>query len=365
MFQQTSSRIKSFDWILFGSVILLFLIGLSTIYSTVLAGEGQSFSLITKQLLALALGLMTFAIITWIDIKYVYYLTPALYIVSVILLAVLLFYTDPIRGIKGWFVLGPVQVQPAEFVKITLAFTLASYVQLVGSRMKTWKGLLGALVILGLPLFLIALQPDLGTALVVMAIGMGILFFSPIDLKKIAVIGVIMLAVSPLGYAALEDYQKARITSFLSPNADPLGGNYNQIQSIIAVGSGEITGRGWGRGTQSHLRFLPEQHTDFIFATFSEEFGFLGAFVVLALFGILTVRIVVIALNASDLYSHLVLIGMVLFIFSQMVVNIGMNIGVLPVAGLPLPFMSYGGSSLIANLIAIGCVESVAIRRST
>ena len=363
MLEGKRENIRSFDWLLFITAGLLFIVGLSTIYSTILAGEGQPTSLITRQLLALVIGLIMAAVVIWVDLKYVYYITPVLYVISIALLVGLLFYTDPIRGIKGWFVIGPLQVQPAEFVKITVALSMAAYVRLIGSKISTWKGLFGGLGILGLPLLLIIAQPDLGTALVLLFMGGGILFFSNVDLRKLILVLVIMVALSPVLYGQLEPYQQQRITSFLNPGADPLGTGYNQIQSEIAVGSGSVLGRGWGRGTQSHLQFLPEQHTDFIFATFAEEFGFLGSVVVILLYTLLVGRIFVISRSVSDQYLFLITISMALFIVAHVLVNIGMNIGVLPVAGLPLPLMSYGGSSLLATIIALGIIESVAIRR--
>ncbi|MCA9397736.1 rod shape-determining protein RodA, partial [candidate division WWE3 bacterium] len=313
--------------------------------------------------IALVLGVICAGVVMAIDFKYVYYITPFLYIVSVILLVGLLFYTDPIRGIKGWFVIGPLQIQPAEFVKIATVLTMAAYIRLIGNKIATWLGLFGGLLLLGLPLGLIILQPDLGTALVLLTIGMGMLFFSDVDLKKLFAVVALGLVISPFLYANLEPYQQSRITSFLNPDADPLGTGYNQIQSEIAVGSGNLVGRGWGRGTQSHLQFLPEQHTDFIFATFAEEFGFLGSFVVIALYVSLVTRIFYVAFTVQDQYFFLITVGMALFLAAHVIVNVGMNIGVLPVAGLPLPLMSYGGSSVLATVLSLGIIESVAIRR--
>jgi rod shape determining protein RodA len=214
-----------------------------------------------------------------------------------------------------------------------------------------------------IPFGLVLVQPDLGTAVVILCIGLAILFFSAVDLKKMAILGVCAIAVLPLFYSQLEGYQKQRLTSFMDPESDPQGSGYNQIQAEIAVGSGNVFGRGWGRGTQSHLQFLPEQHTDFIFATFAEEFGFLGSMVILILFAVLIGKSTIIALRTSDQFLFSVAIGVIVFFTVQFFVNVGMNIGILPIAGLPLPFVSYGGSSLIATLIGVGMVESVAIQR--
>ncbi len=359
----SKSKLQSFDWIIFIATALLIVIGLSTLYSTVLAGSDQSYQLVTRQLLALSIGLFCFAILSWIDIRYLYYITPVLYIASLVVLAVLLVYTDPIRGIKGWFVIGPVQVQPAEFVKLSVILTLGAYVHAYAAQMKTWKGLLGGLLLLAIPFVLVMVQPDLGTAVVIFSIGAAIIFFSGIDMKKLAIVGACVIAALPLLYGQLEDYQKARLTSFADPSNDPLGSGYNQIQAEIAVGSGNLLGRGWGRGTQSHLHFLPEQHTDFIFATFAEEFGFLGSVVVLVLYALLIGKSIMLALQTTDQFLFSIIIGVVVFILVHVFVNIGMNIGILPIAGLPLPLVSYGGSSLIATLMGVGMLESIAIRR--
>lgn len=353
-----------FDWILAGAAFLLFLIGLSTIYSTVLAGQGLSGSLVVKQLIAAGIGITGIVVLVRFDIRMLRIAVPVAYVVLVLLLGILLLTADPIRGASSWFVIGGFQFQPSEFLKITLIIILASYCAHFGTRMREWKIMLGYFGILAVPLGLIVLQPDLGTAAVVLVIGGVMLFFSRSDFRKLGLLVVIAIISLPFGYNNLADYQKARITSFLDPSADPLGAGYNQIQSVIAVGSGGLWGRGWGRGTQSHLRFLPEQHTDFIFATYTEEFGFIGAGVVLILILAIIIRLLLIAKNAKDDFSFLMITGILGYFSFQVFFNIGMNIGLFPVTGFPLPLMSYGGSSLITTCLAIGLAEAVAMQRT-
>lgn len=353
-----------FDWILAGATLLLFLIGLSTIYSTVLAGQGLSGSLVVKQLIAAGIGIVSIVVIVRFDIRMLRVIIPIVYVFLVLSLVVLLLTADPIRGASSWFVIGGFQFQPSEFLKIALIVILASYCSHFGQRMREWKVMAGFFCVLALPLLLIVLQPDLGTAVVILVIGATILFFSRSNFKKLGLLVLIAIILLPFGYNSLADYQKARITSFLDPTADPLGAGYNQIQSVIAVGSGGFWGRGWGRGTQSHLRFLPEQHTDFIFATYTEEFGFVGAGVLLILVILILARLLFIAKNTQDDFSFLIIMGILGYFSFQVFFNIGMNIGLFPVTGLPLPLMSYGGSSLITTCLAIGLAEAVAMQRT-
>jgi len=364
MATDTKTFFHRFDWILAGAALLLFLIGLSTIYSTVLAGQGLSGSLVVKQIIAAGIGIAGIITLSRIDLRLLRIAIPVVYGVLVLLLAILLLTADPIRGASSWFVIGGFQFQPSEFLKIALIIMLSSYCAHFSTRMRKWKVMAGYFAILLLPLILVVLQPDLGTAAVILVIGGVILFFSRTDFKKLGLLVAIAIVALPFAYNNLADYQKARLTSFLDPSADPLGAGYNQIQSVIAVGSGGLLGRGWGRGTQSHLRFLPEQHTDFIFATYTEEFGFIGAGVVLILIAVIIVRLVFIAKNAKNDFSFLMIMGILGYLCFQVFFNIGMNIGLFPVTGFPLPLMSYGGSSLITTCLAIGLAEAVAMERT-
>lgn len=364
MSAEMRSFLHRFDWVLAGAAFLLFLIGLSTIYSTILAGQGLSETLVYKQLLAFILGIFLAWFLIKVDLRSVRFFSPFLFGGLLVLLVLVVLTADPIRGASSWFVIGGFQFQPSEFIKVALILVLASYCGHFGRRMKQWKVLFGYMLILALPLALILMQPDFGTAVVVMIIGATIVCLSSTDLKKLLLFILIGVIFVPVGYNSLADYQKARISSFLDPSSDPLGAGYNQIQSVIAVGSGNMLGRGWGRGTQSHLRFLPEQHTDFIFATFTEEFGFVGGIIVLFLIAIIVVRLMYLARRVQDRFSFYIIIGILSYLSIQSIANIGMNIGLFPVTGLPLPLMSYGGSSLITTIIAIALAEAVAVQRT-
>lgn len=361
MFRDFTKRLPRFDWGLLVGVASLTIIGLSTILSTVLAGQDISTSIFTKQLLAATIGVLAFMLITWVDMAFIVFFAPAVYAVSLLLLIAVLFVGGPIRGANSWFVLGPVQVQPAEIAKIGLILGLARYIDFAGKKMHSWRYLVGALVLIAPCVVLVAIQPDFGSASVLASIALAMLFVSPVGVGKIVLGALGGIAATPAVYYSLADYQQTRILSFLNPGSDPLGAGYNQLQSVIAVGAGKIFGKGWGRGTQSHLQFLPEHHTDFIFATFAEEFGFIGTLMVIGLFVFILVRMYLITQNVQRLFPFLVVVGVMAMLFIQVLFNIGMNIGIMPVAGLPLPFVSYGGSALVISYIAIGLVESIAI----
>ena len=281
-----------------------------------------------------------------------------------ILLISVLILSPEVRGAHRWFIIGDFYLQPSEFIKPLLIISLASFFAKIQTKINFFRFYILSFALLAVPVFLIFLEPDLGTAAILSAVWLFMLFLSPIKLKSLILFLLPFLLLIPISYFFLADYQKARIVSFLNPTADPLGHGYNVIQSQIAIGSGQITGRGWGRGTQSHLRFLPEQHTDFIFATFAEEQGLIGIIILFVLFGILIWRGIKTAYKNSSLLGSLLAIGVTCLIFIQTVVNIGMNLGVLPVTGVSLPLLSYGGSGLVSTLISLGLLASIS-RHST
>lgn len=330
-------------------IILLLSIGILVIYSS-------SPQLAIQQGIFAMVGLIFYFLISQINYHMLQGLVKPSYILIILLLVFVFILGIETRGVIRWIPLGIFNIQPSEFAKPIAILTLATFWFV---SLPTWMNLFRSIFILFPVLFLIFKQPDLGTTLTVCAVWFGVLFGSRVSIKKIFFIFLATLVFIPLGWYTLHDYQKSRITSFLSPTSDSLGIGYNLIQSTIAVGSGEIFGRGLGYGTQSRLKFLPEYRTDFIFATISEEFGFLGAVSILILFLILISYSLKIAAGA-DYFGALISLGVAITIFFQTLVNIGMNIGVLPITGITLPLVSYGGSSLISTLISLGLVASVA-----
>lgn len=360
MIKKFASRLKKFDLILLAAAVLLIIIGLSTLQSTVIAGQGLTQTLIERQASVAVIGFLFILLLHSFDYRYLRFLAPGLYILSLLILLLVLFFAPEVRGVKRWFFLGDLQLQPSELTKLLVIVFAASFLAWAKENINSVRYLSLYLLLLGLPLGLIVLEPDLGTALVIALVGLLLLITAPTKIRWLLPLTLLMLVGVPSGWVFLKAYQRQRIMAFLNPSADPLGAGYNLIQAMIAIGSGQLTGRGWGRGTQSHLQFLPEQHTDFIFATFSEEMGFVGAVLVLVLFAIIIWRGFIIAKNAPDLFGSLLALGITGLILVQAAINIGMNLGLAPITGIPLPFLSYGGSSLLTTILGIGVLESIA-----
>src|SRR3954468_15444612 len=268
---------------------------------------------------------------------------PAYVVGLAFLLAVALF-GDVVNGARRWLHVGVTRFQPSEMMKLAMPMMLAWYFHRRESALKLRDFALGALL-LAVPLALIARQPDLGTAALVGATGFYVIFFAGINWKVLATLGVGAMAALPLLWGVMKDYQRKRVLTLLDPTTDPLGAGYHIIQSTIAVGSGGLAGKGWLYGTQSHLEFIPERHTDFIFAVFSEEFGLIGNIVLLVLYALLVGRGLMIAANAPTVFGRLLASAIALMFFTYAFVNMGMVSGVLPVVGVPLPFISYGGTA--------------------
>jgi rod shape determining protein RodA len=271
-----------------------------------------------------------------------------------------------VMGARRWLDLGPFNLQPSELAKIAVALALAAWFSVDADRRKGGYGLIGLAVpflIISLPAGLTLKQPDLGTALVILAVGATQILFARVKWKTLALLGSVAVVGAVLVYPHLKPYQRKRVESFLDPQKDALGAGYHATQSIIAVGSGQGLGKGWGQGTQTYLSFLPEQHTDFIFSVWAEERGFLGCLLLLALYFILVASAIDVASNARDRFGFFLATGLAGMLFWQVVINIGMVIGVLPVVGVTLPLMSYGGSSVLAIYMALGLLASLGMRR--
>jgi rod shape determining protein RodA len=283
-----------------------------------------------------------------------------------VLLLLVLVKGRVVMGARRWIGVGPVNLQPSELAKIAVTLALAAWFHGDAERRKEAHPVLGLVVpllVTALPAALVLKQPDLGTALVILSVGGTMLLFSRISWKPVALLAAVAVGGALLAYPHLKPYQRKRVEAFLDPESDVLGAGYHAMQSKIAVGSGQGLGKGWGQGTQNYLSFLPEQHTDFIFSVWAEEHGFLGCLVLLALYLALVVAALDIAGHARDRFGQFAALGVTAMIFWQAVVNIGMVTGVLPVVGVTLPLMSYGGSSVVAIFLGLGVLASVGMRR--
>lgn len=345
---------KNFDFFIPLSLLVIATLGLAIVWS--LAPE-----LFWHQFFFLFLGFSLFLIFAKIDIRIFENLAFPAYFGSIFFLALTFFFGQVTRGATRWVQIGGFTVQPSELVKPLLILFFAYLL----AKEETFRPrrLVMIFLLLLVPVFLIFKQPDLGSSLVVLSFFAGMLLASGMALKFLVAAGALGLLFLPLIWHFLKDYQKLRILTFLNPKLDPLGAGYNQLQAIITVGSGKIFGRGLGRGTQSHLAFLPEHQTDFIFASLSEELGFLGAALLLLFYALILFRILTIARQTSSSFGRLVCLGVFSMLLFQIFVNVGMNMGIAPITGITLPFVSVGGSSMASLMICLGLVESVAILR--
>ncbi|MBI4038759.1 rod shape-determining protein RodA [Candidatus Daviesbacteria bacterium] len=329
------------------SSLLLVSIGILVIYSS-------SHQLALNQLIFTIFGIAIYLLVSQFELDLIKNLILPINVFIIILLIAVLILGVETRGALRWIPLGIFNVQPSEFAKPALILFLANF---WSGNLPTWSNILKSLFWSSPFFFLVFKQPDLGSTLTLIAIWLGILLALHISVKKMMILFLIISLVIPSSWLFLHDYQKQRIVSFLTPGSDPLGKGYNLIQSTIAVGSGEFLGRGLGRGTQSRLQFLPEFRTDFIFASIAEEMGFVGSALILSLYLFLLSYCLSLARKAK-IFGFLVAVGVVSGFIFQIFVNIGMNIGLLPITGITLPLISYGGSSLIVTFLSLALIIS-------
>ena len=288
------------------------------------------------------------------------------YVIVLFLLVAVMVKGRVIMGARRWLTVGPVNFQPSELAKIAVALALARWFHMDAGKRKDGYGLFSLAIpaaITLVPAVLILKQPDLGTALIVVAVGATVMLFAKVRWQALVMVAIAVALGAVFAYPHLKPYQKRRVETFLNPEGDVLGAGYHATQSMIAVGSGQGLGKGWGQGTQTLLSFLPEQHTDFIFSVWAEEHGFVGCLLLLALYYALVVSAIGIAANARDRFGHFLAVGVTGMLFWHAFINMGMVTGVLPVVGVTLPLMSYGGSSVIAVMTGIGLLNNVAMRR--
>ncbi len=354
------SSLRRYDWFLVAVVFVLISIGFAAIYSIDLS-RGEDLIYFPTQLIALGIGSAVLLIAARVHMSFYQASAKFAYIVSAALLVGVLIFGVTIRGTTGWFRVAGFSFQPAELSKVALILAMGFLMYRQGRRFDKLQFVVLSGIITFVLAGLIMMQPDLGSALVLGGIWFGLLLIGGAKKRYLLFLISAVLFMFVIGWFFLfQDYQKDRLATFLNPEADPLGAGYNVTQSIIAIGAGQFFGRGLGFGSQSQLHFLPEAQTDFIFSVIAEELGFVGAVTVLILYMLLLWRLMLIARNSRNDFGTYTVMGIIMLFVVQVVFNIGAATGLLPVTGLTLPFVSYGGSSLIINLFLIGIAESIA-----
>ena len=367
------SKTPQLDWLLMLAAAGLVVVGTLLVWSATTAREdltaGDPQAYLKKQLVNVAIGLVLGVMITATDHRWVRILAPLVYVASVVGLALVLVMGTTINGSRSWLMLGGLSIQPAEFAKLAVVIGMAL---LVAERTEgSWKqrevrhlDVLGMLGIAGLPAVLILLQPDLGTMLVLSATVFGVIAVSGAPRRWLFGLsgGAVAAAALAVSVGVLEDYQVDRFMAFTNPDLDPLGAGYNTEQARIAIGNGGVFGQGLFDGSQTRSGFVPEQHTDFIFTVAGEELGLVGSAVIIALLGVVLWRALTIAMHSDDLFGRLAAGGIACWFGFQAFQNIGMCLGIMPVTGVPLPLVSYGGSSMFASLMAVGLLQNIHLR---
>lgn len=356
--------IKHIDYSLIFLVLVLCFLGLLVIYSTTqpeISNE-EDMQFTKRQLLYILVGLFLCFIVATIDYHQLEKIAIPIYILAIIMLVYVLLFGKTMGGSRRWIKVAGFDFQPSEFAKIALIIFLADFLSRQKDKLSNFLYFLLPFLFTGVLMLLITKQPDLGTAIVFLAIVLFMIYVAGIEWKYILMISLLLVASFPVLWSFLKDYQRKRIIFFLNPELDPLGAGYNIIQSKVAIGSGGLLGQGLFSGIQSQLKFLPAQHTDFVFAVIGEELGFFGALLLLSLFILLLWKGIKIAQEAPDLLGTFLATGVVAFMFFHIFINIGMVMGLVPATGLPLPFISYGGTFMITNFIGIGLLLNVHLR---
>ncbi len=356
--------IKNFDVWLFLVTLLLVVVGIAVIYSATYQMGGKS-SYPEKQFYWACIGLIALFLGLFIDYKTFDRLAYLFYFMNLGLLLLVLISGKVVFGAQRWLSFGAFSFQPSELAKVTIIMVLARF---LGDRKKQLNSiwcLLGAFALGIVPMVLVILQPDLGTGIVILPVLFAILYVAGVPRRYLWILVIAGLLFSPVLFSLLKDYQKSRLLVFINPDADPLGAGYATNQAKIAIGSGGLLGKGWLSGTQTQLSFLPENRTDFVFATMGEEFGFIGSIFLLGLYTFIVIRGVQTAQQSKDFSGALLASGISVMIALHVFVNVGMAVGIMPVVGLPLPLISYGGSCTVTTLFAIGLLINIRMRRFT
>lgn len=355
---------KKFNYNLLILMGILFAIGIANLVSAT-GVEDKSLGLYRTQLVWFGIGTLLTVVLLFFRYTFLSRIAYLIYFANVILLGLVLGVGRSSLGARRWLSIGGFGGQPSELMKLTMVICLAKYFEsdqnTAGYR---FRDMLLPFMLVGVPVGLILLQPDLGTALILLLTFASMMVFMKIHPRTLAIIAMVGIVAMPLAYKfALKPYQRQRIITFIDPTSDPKGAGYNSIQSMIAVGSGQILGKGWKKGTQSQLNFLPEHHTDFIFSVFSEEWGFLGSVVLLVLYLLFMLNGLSVAYQSHDKFGLLLALGIMTIFFWHIFINLGMVMGLLPIVGVPLPFLSYGGSSLLTSVLGVAILTNIANKK--
>jgi rod shape determining protein RodA len=356
--------LKNYGWALFILTLTFLIIGLVNLYSASFQTEYYVFK---KQLVWVNLGLIGMILVSFLDFKTIKRYTTHIYAITTIFLIITLLFGREVAGSKSWISLGHlINIQPSEFAKLTIIIALAKfYDNDFDPGPYGIRDLVKPILIVAIPVVLVMLQPDLGTAFVIILISGSIIFFMGIRFKSLLFLLIVIIGISFSSWQFLfKDYQKERIVTFVDSSQDPLGSGYNAIQSQIAVGSGKFLGKGFKSGSQTQLRFIPAQKTDFVFSVLAEEWGFVGAIITLVIYFLIILWILDTASGSKDKFTMLICFGIAAMYFWHIVINVGMVIGILPVTGVPMLLLSYGGSSTISSLLGIGIVLGIRMRRT-
>lgn len=353
------------NWPLLAVIFLLCAAGVLNLYSASAFRIGDGMALTPfykKQMIwgGVSLGVLILTMV--FDYRHLKTTSWVIYILTLGALVAVFFWGRTIYGAQRWLDLGLFSVQPSEVAKIGVLLMGAVWLSKIKSPLG-FRDLIKVIMIAMVPAYLIAKQPDLGSALLLVALVSGMIIYTGIKKNIVKLLVITLPLLAPLGWTLLKDYQKTRILTFINPGHDPLGAGYHVIQSQIAIGSGGFWGKGFMEGTQSQLRFLPEKHTDFAFSVFGEEWGFIGAVILLFIFCTFLYQIFLCSQEAKDKFGSLLCVGVFFYFFLQILINIGMVLGLMPVVGIPLPFISYGGTSMLVNFVMIGLVLNVSMRR--
>lgn len=347
-------------------MLCLIAIGIVNLYSATYASQGHEAQFWKQQAMWFGIGTIGCGIVYFIHYRVLERFAYFAYAANILLLVAVLLIGKSVLGAKRWIGFGAFSIQPSEFMKITIAWTLAKYFH--DDQYREYydlKSLMIPVLLVLIPVLLVMAQPDLGTAMIILAVSSSMILFVKVSPRLLAVIFACALVLAPLAYFfVLKDYQRQRIITFINPQSDPRGAGYNSIQSMIAVGSGQFLGKGYKKGSQSQLNFLPEHHTDFIFPVFSEEHGFLGFLVLLTLYLILLANALKIAYGSNDKFGMLFSMGLTALFFWHIFINMGMTTGIMPIVGVPLPFMSYGGSFMLSCMLAVTLLTNIANKKS-
>ena len=359
--KQILPYLKQCDWVLLSLALAIAAVGVAEIYSATQYELSETFYV--KQIYFIILGLVVLALVVSLDYRLLSQQVPYIYLVAVLSLILVLFVAPSIHGTRGWIPLGAFKIQPAEFAKVAIVVTLARFLSENRTHFLTSAEIIKACLLVGLPLGLILLQPDLGSAVTLappLAVGLGLG-----GLRRRWILAAVVLAtlITAAGWYSLKPYQKERVYTFLEPERDPSGQGYQAIQARIAMGSGGLLGKGVAQGSQTALGFLPERHTDFIFSVVGEELGFTGSFLILGFYFLIIMRSLRIAQTARDKLGVFLVLGSVSVLFFHILVNVGMVVGLAPITGIPLPLLSYGGSSMLTTFMLLGLIINVGMRR--